>query len=185
MACPLHVTTKNLSGKLKLNKTLSDSVDETLKLQDVGYLKRTAINNLPLTLEPSQYTEEGVEHIVVKQVLTGGFQAPTDHLILNGKETFRNDTLFGHLIAKSWRSKVKDLDIEFLTEGWTEDTEEDGLIAGIVKSDTDKTNKDWVIHVVWGFAIIDGVRRFARRFRFTIKDREPIFVKLYYDYEES
>ncbi|KAG2075063.1 hypothetical protein BDR04DRAFT_75652 [Suillus decipiens] len=187
MACPPHVTTKKLSGKLKLNKTLSDSVDETLKLQDVGYLKRTAINNLPLTLEPSQYTDDdGVEHIVVKQVLTGGFQAPTDHLILNREETFRNDTLFGHLIAKSWRSKVEDLDIDFLKEGWSEDTVEDGLIAGIVKSDTDKTKKDWVIHVVWGFAIIDGVRRFARRFKFTTKERaEPIFVRLYYDYEES
>ncbi|KAG1721853.1 hypothetical protein EDD22DRAFT_854285 [Suillus occidentalis] len=184
MACPVTVTTKNLSGKLRLNKSLSDNIDETLKLQGVSYIKRTAIANFTLTLEPTQFTDDdGVEHIDVKQTLSGGFKAPADSLLLNGEESSKNDDLFGHLIAKSWRAKVDDLEIDFLKEGWSEDTLEDGLIAGVVKSDTAKSGKDWVINVVWGFAVIDGVRRFARRFKFTTKDRsEPIYVKLYYDY---
>ncbi|KAG2350196.1 hypothetical protein BDR05DRAFT_4129 [Suillus weaverae] len=186
MACPDTVTTKNLSGKLRFNKKLSDDIDETLKLQGVSYLKRTAIANFTLTLEPTHFTDDdGVEHIDVKQTLSGGFKAPVDSLLLNGEESSKNDDLFGHLIAKSQRSKVDDLDIDFLKEGWSEDTLEDGLIAGVVKSDTAKTGKDWVINVVWGFAVIDGVRRFARRYKFTTKDRsEPIYVKLYYDYVE-
>ncbi|KAG2159700.1 uncharacterized protein EDB93DRAFT_1111556 [Suillus bovinus] len=203
MACPSTVTTKNLSGKLRLvgpsfdvlshnaddlwqNKALSDDIDETLKLQGVGYIKRTAIANFTLTLEPAQTTDDdGVEHINVKQTLSGGFKAPADHLVLNAQEVSKNDDLFGHLIAKSWRSKVEDLEIDFLKEGWSEDTHEDGLIAGIVKSDTAKSGRDWVINVVWGFAVVDGIRRFARRFRFTTKERSgPIDVRLYYDYLE-
>ncbi|KAG1817797.1 hypothetical protein EV424DRAFT_1645048 [Suillus variegatus] len=186
MACPDTVTTKNLSGKLRLNKALSNDIDETLKLQGVGYIKRTAIANFTLTLEPTQFTDDdGVEHVNVKQTLSGGFKAPADSLLLNGQEVSKEDSLFGHLIAKSWRSKVEDLDIDFLKEGWSEDTLEDGLIAGIVKSDTAKSGRDWVINVVWGFVILEGVRRFARRFRFTTKERsEPIDVKLYYDYVE-
>ncbi|KAG1908251.1 uncharacterized protein F5891DRAFT_973710 [Suillus fuscotomentosus] len=184
MACPDTVTTKNLSGKLRLNKALSNDIDDTLKLQGVGYIKRTAIANFTLTLEPTQFTDDdGVEHVNVKQTLSGGFKAPADSLVLNGQEVSKEDSLFGHLIAKSWRSKVEDLDIDFLKEGWSEDTLEDGLIAGIVKSDTAKSGRDWVINVVWGFVILEGVRRFARRFRFTTKERsEPIDVKLYYDY---
>ncbi|KAG2120718.1 uncharacterized protein F5147DRAFT_7223 [Suillus discolor] len=186
MACPDTVTTKNLSGKLRLNKALSDDIDETLKLQGVGYIKRTAIANFTLTLEPTQTTDDdGVEVVHVKQTLSGGFKAPADTLLLNGQEISKEDSLFGHLIAKSWRSKVEDLDIDFLKEGWSEDTLEDGLIAGVVKSDTAKSGRDWVINVVWGFVILEGVRRFARRFRFTTKERSgPIDVKLYYDYVE-
>lgn len=166
MACPDTVTTKNLSGKLRLvgpyfdalshdahdisqNKALSNDIDETLKLQGVGYIKRTAIANFTLTLEPTQFTDDdGVEHVNVKQTLSGGFKAPADSLLLNGQEVSKEDSLFGHLIAKSWRSKVEDLDIDFLKEGWSEDTLEDGLIAGIVKSDTAKSGRDWVINVV-------------------------------------
>ncbi|KAG2350191.1 hypothetical protein BDR05DRAFT_869788, partial [Suillus weaverae] len=125
----------------------------------------------------------GVEHIDVKQTLSGGFKAPADIQLLNGEESPRNHDLLGHLIAKSWRSKVDDLDIDFLKEGWSEDILEDGLIARVVKSDTAKSGKDWVVNEVWGFVVIDGVRRFARRYKFTTKNRsEPIYVKLYYDY---
>jgi hypothetical protein len=186
MACPETVTTKHLTGKLRLNKSLSDDIDETLKLQGVGYIKRTAIANFTLTLEPEQSTDDdGVEHVKVKQTLSGGFKAPADHLVLNDKEISKEDDLFGHLIARSWRAKVDELDIDFLKEGWSDDTVEYGLIAGVVKSDTAKSGRDWVIHVVWGFVVLNGVRRFARRFRFTTKEKsEPIYVKLYYDYLE-
>ncbi|KAG0704333.1 hypothetical protein DFH29DRAFT_911870 [Suillus ampliporus] len=184
MACPETVTTKNLIGKLKLNKALSDGVDETLKLQGVSYLKRTAIANFSLTLDFSQYVDDGgVEHVDIKQTLSGGFKAPTENIIMDGDEHPKDDDLFGPLIGKTRRIKVDELDTDFLKEDWTEDTLEDGIIYGIVKSDTEKTGKDWVIYLAWGFTIKDGVRRFARRYKFTTKDRsEPIYVKLYYDY---
>jgi len=128
---------------------LSDDVDETLKLQGVGYMKRTAIANFSLTLEPNHYVDDdGVEHIDVKQTLSGGFNAPTDNLVLDDKEHPRDDNLFGPMIPRTRRVKVEELEIDFLKEGWTEDTLEDGLIYGIVKSETEKTKKDWVIHMV-------------------------------------
>jgi hypothetical protein len=80
---------------------------------------------------------------------------------------------------------------------------EDGLIYVTVRSETEKTKRDWVIRLVrwmvpssgctllqsyfqvWGFTIKDGERRFARRYKFTTKERpEPIYLKLYYDYRE-
>ncbi|KAG1749844.1 uncharacterized protein EDB91DRAFT_1109964 [Suillus paluster] len=185
MACPDTVTLKNLTGKHRLNKGLSDGIDETLKLQGVGYLKRTAIANFSLTLEFSQHTDDGIEHIDIKQTLSGGFKAPTENIVMDGEEHPKNDDLFGPLIGQTRRVKVDELDIDFLKEEWTEDTLEDGVIYGVVKSDTEKTGKDWVIHLVWGFTIKEGVRKFARRYRFTTKERsEPIDVKLYYDYVE-
>ncbi|KAJ8594843.1 hypothetical protein M405DRAFT_442600 [Rhizopogon salebrosus TDB-379] len=186
MACPDTVTTKNLTGKFRLNKSLSGNPDETLKLQGVSYLKRTAIANFSLTLEPNQYFDDaGLEHIDVKQTLSGGFKAPADILVLDNEDYPRDDDLFGPLFGKACRTKVDELDIDFLKEDWTEDTVEDGLIYVTVRSETEKTKRDWVIRLVWGFTIKDGERRFARRYKFTTKERpEPIYLKLYYDYLE-
>jgi len=131
------------------NKTLSDSIDETLKLQGVSYLKRTAIATFSLTLEPHHYTEEaGIEHIDVKQTLSGGFKAPADNLVLDNEEYPKDDGIVGPLLVKNSRVKVDELDIDFLKEEWTEDTLEDGLIYGVVRSETEKTKKDWVVCVV-------------------------------------
>ncbi|OAX44396.1 hypothetical protein K503DRAFT_383870 [Rhizopogon vinicolor AM-OR11-026] len=186
MACPDSVTTKNLTGKLRLNKSLSDSVDQTLKLQGISYLMRTAISILSLTLELNHYTDDaGVERIDIKQILSGGLKAPDDNLVINNEDSRRDDHIFGPLVINPRRTKVDKLEIDFLKEGWTEDTHEDGVIYCVVRSDTEKTGKDWAVHVVWGFTIKDGVRVFARRYRFTTKNSpEPIYVKLYYDYSE-
>ncbi|KAG0696021.1 hypothetical protein DFH29DRAFT_1004909 [Suillus ampliporus] len=129
MACPETVTTKNLTGKLKLNKALSDGVDETLKLQGVGYLKRTAIAQL------LPYT--GFQPIRSYRKYNYGWRL----------EHPKGDDLFGPLIGKTRRVKVDELDTDFLKEDWTEDTLEDGGIYGIVKSDTEKTGKNWAVHL--------------------------------------
>lgn len=184
------------------NTSLSDSIDGTLKLQGVSYLMRTVIANLSITVEPNHYIDDaGVEHIDMKQIIAGIFNAPTDNLVLNKEDHRRGDNIFGPLVINARRIKVDELEIDFLKEDWTDDTLEDGVIYCTVRSDTEKTGKDWVVNVVsliirsggrmpltscfqdWGFTIKDGVRRFARRYRFTTKDiSEPIYVRLYYDY---
>lgn len=171
-------------------------------MQGVGYLKRTAIASISVTLEPKRYFDDAnVEHIDVKQTLSGGFKAPADNLVLDGKDYPRDDDLFGSVVVTARRITVDELEINRLKEDWTEDTLENGLVYCVVKSDTEKTKKDWVIHLVcsivqpgkrmhlmssfqvWGFVIIDGVRRFSRRYKLTTKERpEPIYVKLHYDY---
>jgi hypothetical protein len=186
------------------NKLLSDSLDETLKLQGVSDQKRAAIANFSVTLEPHQYIDDaGVEHIDVKQTLVGGFDAPSDNFVLDDEDHFKDHDLVGPLFIKSGRIKVNELGVDFLKEDWTDETLEDGLIYSIARSHTEKTNKDWVVHLVrwmvqcsgpmtlmsyfqvWGLTIKDGVKRSARRFRFTTKDRsEPIDVRLYYDLSE-
>jgi len=56
--------------------------------------------------------------------------------------------VFGSVIGKSRRVKASELDIPFLTQGWTEDTLEHGLVQSHVESDTPKSGTVWIANQV-------------------------------------
>jgi hypothetical protein len=45
-------------------------------------------------------------------------------------------------------SPKDELEIDFLKEGWIEDSLENGLVYTVARSQIEKTNKDWIIHLV-------------------------------------
>jgi hypothetical protein len=186
------------------NKTLSDDSDDILKLQGLSWFKRRAISMFTLTLGVKHYTDEaGNEHIDVEQTLSGGIKGSNEDRILDWEARGEVDDIFGAVIGKSKKVKAEEVEDEFLKSGWTEDTFEDGLVLAIDWSDTAKSGMDWraemvrlysflslvVPHILqtWGFEVLNGERRHARRLKFTSSNKKdgPIFKHLYYDYSES
>ncbi|KAG2350187.1 hypothetical protein BDR05DRAFT_954290 [Suillus weaverae] len=185
MAAPPEVTTKNLTGKYIMNKTLSDDSDDILKLQGVSWFKRRAISMFTLTLVVKHYTDEGgFEHVDIEQTLSGGISGTNEYRTLDWEERGQSDDVFGAVIGQSKRVKVEEVEDEFLKSGWTEDAVEDGLILAVARSDTPKSGMIWRAEQTWGFEVLNGERRYARHVKFTSSDKQdgPIFKHLYYDY---
>jgi hypothetical protein len=78
------------------NKSLSDDSDEILQLQGVGWFMRQAIAFATITLYVKQYKDEGgIEHIDIRQVLTGGIEGTEENRALNWTERSHKDRIFG------------------------------------------------------------------------------------------
>jgi hypothetical protein len=156
-----------------------------------------------LTLVVKHYTDEGsLEHIDIEQTLSGGISGTNEERILDWEERSQYNDVFGAVIGQSKRTKVGEVDDEFLKSGWTEDAVEDGLILAVARSDTAKSGMEWtaeqvrlyrlvilVPHILqtWGFEVLNDERRYARHVKFTSSNKKdgPIFKHLYYDYSES
>jgi len=93
-----------------------------------------------------------------------------------------HDSVFGHIKPRSTWTKVEDLDDEFLKEGWLEETTEKGLIDILVESDTEKNKNKWTLHMVWGFAEIEGERKYVRRVLFKGPEGQELKKRIVYDY---
>lgn len=184
MAVPADLTILDISGKFTMNKTLTDPrTDTILSLQGVGWLKRKAINYGTVTLAVKHFKDdEGVEHINIDQTITGGIPGTSEVRTLWWKEKENEDHVFGFVIGKSRRVKASELDIPFLTQGWTEDTLEHGLVQSYVESDTPKSGIVWIANQTWGIETINDERRYVRHVKFTGPKGEDIEAKLVYDY---
>lgn len=184
MAVPANFTILDLSGTFLLNKTLTDPrTDDILALQGVGWFTRKAISMSSITLAIKHYEDDdGVEHIDIDQTLTGGIPGTTEKRTLWWKEGKSSDHLFGHVIGKSRRIKVDELDLEFLKTGWTTDTIEHGVVQSYVESDTPKSGTVWIANQTWGIEELGGERRYVRHVKFTGPKAEDIELRMVYDY---
>ncbi|KAF9229134.1 hypothetical protein BS17DRAFT_771080 [Gyrodon lividus] len=185
MAAPPSVTTKAMSGKFVMNKSLSGSVDEILRLQGVSWFKRRAISMFTLTLSVRHTTDvAGVEHIDIDQTLSGGIPGTSEGRILDWQERDEDDDIFGTVIGKSRRIAVKEVTDEFLKRDWTRDTIDDGVVLAVAWSNPKKNKLTWRAEQTWGFSVVNGERRYVRHTTFTSSDKQdgPIYARLVYDY---
>ncbi|PWW73304.1 hypothetical protein C7212DRAFT_332193 [Tuber magnatum] len=179
MAAPPNITSKDLTGKFFMNKTLSDDIDEVLAEQGIGWLTRSIISIATITLHIKHCVEEGTEHIDIEQTATGGIKGTTENRILDWKERPHYDHLFGELTGQSRRTKLEDVQDEFLRTGWlVDEARRDGLIEAFVVS-----VNGWNARQIWGFEEFDGKRYYSRHLRFEKGDK-TLFKKLVYDYFE-
>lgn len=185
MAAPITRTTLDLSGRFVMNKTQSDSTEQILIAQGVGWLTRKAILYGTLTLDIRHYKDDtGVEHIDIDQTLTGGIPGSQEIRILDWVGRDREDRIFGAVIGKSRRIQLSEINDEFLAKGWEADVHEHGAIESYVESDTKKSGRTWIADQVWGFQIIEGERKYVRLVKFTGNDGD-INVRLVYDHLEA
>jgi len=168
-----------------MNKSLSDDIDEILRLQGLSWFTRRTIGLATLTLYVNHYKDDsGVEHIDIDQALTGGIPGTTENRTLDWTSREHEDYLFGPCLGKSTRLRLEEIDNKYLREGWLPDTEEHGAINSYVKSDTPKSNTTWSVEQVWGFEEISGERRYARHLDFTGPEGERIQARVVYDFYE-
>ena len=139
-----HSKVITYSAHIIQNKSLSGDMDEILRLQGVGWLKRRAISLATVTLYVKHYKDDsGVEHIDIEQKLTGGIPGTTEKRILDWTFREHDDSLYGAVRGKSRRVKLDEIETEFLKKGWLEDTEEHGGINAYAQSDTAKSGRSW------------------------------------------
>jgi len=175
MAAPADITIKDLSGTWVLNKTLSDDTDSVLALQGIGWLTRKAIAMATITLHIKQYEKDGVTHIDISQVATGGIKTQEDRT-LNYEWAEHVDSVFGKLRGRSRFSAIGGVEDDFLKSGWEEGT------TDIVESYAINDKAGWDGLQIWGFEIIDGVRYYTRHVVIT-KGKEVKKVRMVYDYK--
>jgi len=183
MAAPEDMTTLDISGTFVMNKSLSDPTDKILELQGVSWFKRKIISNSSLTLYIKHYKgEDGVERIDIDQVLSGGMTGSKEERTLDWEPREKNDSTFGHVVGRTKRMSVDEIDNEYLKQGWLPDTVDTGVIYSYVESDTPKSKTTWTARQIWGFEEIDGQRRYVRHVKFTGPKGEDIEARLVYDY---
>jgi hypothetical protein len=183
MAAPENLSTLNVSAVYTKNKELSDDTDEILSMQGIGKFNRTAISYGTITRYVKHNKDEnGVEHVVSKQTLTG-IPGTTEKRALDWTAEEHYDHLFGAIIGKSRRRNVGDIEDDFLKGGWLPDTLEHGVIATWLESDTKKSGYSWTADEVWGFEEVKGERHFTRRVKFTEKPGgKVVHARIVYDY---
>lgn len=179
---PDKFTILDISGKFYLDKSLSDSTDEILRLQGVSWWKRKAISIGTVTLYIKHYRDDqGTEKIDIDQTVAG-ISGTSEKRTLDWTERENNDDIFGPVIGKSRRVKLGELEEEFLKIGWTEDTVKHGVIQACAASDTPKSGTTWIANQTWGVEVVNGERRYARHIKFTGPAGEDIQARLVYDY---
>lgn len=130
-------------------------------------------------------------HINIEQTATGGLKGSSENRTLDWHFRGHTDWLFGTLQGKTRYSTMKALvdeskgqghveeDAKFLAEGWLKETEEGDIVESFVDNDGAK----WTGWQIWGFAEINGERRFTRRFAIRRKDKnEVVRIRLTYDW---
>ncbi|KAF9076130.1 hypothetical protein BDP27DRAFT_1414674 [Rhodocollybia butyracea] len=183
MAAPADFTTLDISGKFVMNKTLSDSSDEILRLQGVNWFKRKLIGAGTVSLVIKHYKgDDAVECIDIDQTLSPGGIGTREERVMDWQERSKEDSLFGYIIGRSRRVKLEEIDDDYLKTGWTPDSIEHGFIQSYVSSDSPKSGTTWIANQIWGLEEIDGVRRYVRHVFFTGPGGEEIRGRLVYDY---
>lgn len=123
---------------------MSDKTDEILRLQGVGWIPRKAIQASNVLLSIDHYSEDGVEKIDIEQSLVGGGAAGGwEYRVLDWQDRPQEDGIFGPVIAKFRRTTLDEITDPFLKEGWTEETQEHGILNGSARSNTEKSGISW------------------------------------------
>jgi len=184
MAAPAEMSTLDISGKFIMNKTLSDSTDDILRLQGVGWFMRKAIQVATIYLSIRHYKDDdGIERIDIQQTASGGISGTTEERHLDNEIRESEDHIFGPVRSHSKRVRLDELENEFLREGWLEDVKTHGAVWTCAMSDTPKSRTSWTAEQTWGFEDVNGERRYTRHVNFTGPGGENIRSRLYYDYQ--
>ena len=141
-------------------------------------MTRKAVSLATITLHVSQYKDDdGITHIDIDQVLTGGINGTSEKRALNWEGREHSDHIFGEVIGKTRWTKLADVQDEFLKKHWAKESEEGNVIEAHVKSVT----QGWEASQIWGFQVVDGKRHYARNVVVT-KGDERKEARLIYEY---
>ncbi|KIY61882.1 hypothetical protein CYLTODRAFT_459479 [Cylindrobasidium torrendii FP15055 ss-10] len=178
MSVPTDFTTQNLSGQFTLDKSKSSSLDEVFRLQGVGFVKRKAFGVASVTTYVHHHTTDGVEHLNLDNVATGGLPGVKERNPLNNVEASNEDSFFGKTKRTSRRTQINDLSSEWLKKAaWTDDTKEFGVIH---LSSTGGEKKAWTAETAWGVQLVNGERHLVQAVDFTGPDNESLQVTTVY-----
>lgn len=149
----------------------------------MSWLTRTAISLATIYLNIKQYKDDaGVVHIDIEQTTTGGLQGTTELRTLDWEKRKHEDYIFGKVQGQTRFVNSDAVDDAYLKEGWLEDDAEKGGPAGELHIQSHvEAEAGWTVDMLWGFAEIDGERRYTRRVVVT-KGNQVLKARLVYEY---
>ncbi|KAJ3714022.1 hypothetical protein DFJ43DRAFT_886560 [Lentinula guzmanii] len=180
MAVPANITALNLNGKFQMNKSLSDSPDDMLSAQGVGWIKRKAMGAATITVTLTHSKDaSGMENLSLVQVVSGGDPAEPEEKVFDWVERKKEIKLFGPCVTKSKRVSLDEVQEPFLKEGWSADTLEHGCILVHLANEG---KNGWKTEQTWGIGEVNGERRHVRRICLTGSKGEKLHNRIVYDY---
>jgi hypothetical protein len=158
MAIPTEITIRNLTGVYTLNRQLSDSSQNVLKMQNIGWVIRQAVAYSTVTVTVQQYTDsDGINHLDQEQLSTGGIKNFEDR-VMDWQWTEKENWIWGKVNGKSRYVKAAEVDDAYLKEGW-----EDGVEGEVVEGLAESKKDGWNAWQIWGFGVVDGERKHVRK----------------------
>lgn len=181
--------------KYQQNKSQSSNIEPGLALQGIGWVTRKAVSMATLTLHVKQFVappsppadpaNPPATHIEIEQTGTGGMKGTTEKRCLDYTFREHSDWLFGRVKGQSKWLTPDDISDPFLKSGWLEGDEEKGGPNGEthIISHVESLESGWTATQIWGFKLIDGVRKYCRNVVIA-KGSERVELQLVYDFLE-
>ena len=175
------------------NKSQSGNIEPALALQGIGWVTRKAVSLATMTLNIKQFSAPpsppadpsgaAVAHIEIEQTGTGGIKGTTEKRCLDFEFREHTDYLFGHVKGQSKWVAAAEVTDEFLAGGWLEGEEEAKGPNGEshVLNHVESYDNGWTATQVWGFKLVEGVRKYVRNVVIA-KGAERVEIQLVYDF---
>ncbi|KAL8974905.1 MAG: hypothetical protein Q9197_000874 [Variospora fuerteventurae] len=161
MAAPNTVDILDVTGRWSLNRTLSDSLEDTFALQDLPE------------------TENAPIRFSVKQtVRPGGFDSSNEY-VLDGKTRYDTVPIFGEVSATNSYVTADAVTVEDTLHRGIEYAKGQQKV-GILEITTG-VHTGWASQTVWGFERIDGGRHLCK-YAITTKDDQKATARMVFDY---
>ena len=176
MAAPSHKTLKDLKGKWKLNKSLSDDITPILAIQGTNILLQKAISSASVTLTISQ--PEAEKYNIKQTATSASIPGTTEEYILDYEWRENHDPFFGHVNGRSKWITMEDArkDYSGFEGGWEQG---DG---NLILAEGGKSDDSWTATRIWGFEEVGGERRYTQRVKVWNKNGDEVKVKMVYDF---
>jgi len=146
-------------------------------------LTRKAIGLATVTLHVKQYADsDKIVHIDIDQTATGGIKGTSERRKVNWEYLEHADHIFGELKGRSRWVTIDLVDDDFLKLEWLDGEGEKGGPAGehIMESWVE-AKAGWTGRQIWGFAMVNGERRYTRRVVIA-KGDEVLKIRMVYNW---
>ncbi|KAB5578100.1 hypothetical protein GE09DRAFT_1088505 [Coniochaeta sp. 2T2.1] len=115
MACPNSYTLRNLEGRFRINKQLSDNTESLLALQGIGWAIRKLMVNLPVGVNIKSFLgEDGIYVVDVENTIGGGIYSTKEHRVLDWVPVEGVNANFGKLKVRNGWSALEEINDDFL-----------------------------------------------------------------------
>ena len=176
MTAPPHKTLKDLEGKWKLNKSISDDITPVLALQGTNSLLQNAISSASIRLTISQPKADTYK---IKQTATSAsIPGTTEEYILDFEWRRNHDAFFGDVNGRSKWINVEDVAKQYpdVKGDWEQGD------SSLILAEGGKPDESWTAVRIWGFEQVGGERRYTQRVKVWNKNGDEMKVKMIYDF---
>lgn len=161
---------------------MSDDTDAVLKLQDIGWVVRKAISMSAVTLVITLSDENGTTKIDIVQKTTASTN--TEERWLDWQDREKDDSIFGKVSGKARWINISEVTDPHLKKDLHKESLDaaNGEVIETWTTSVGLKGEQWTADQIWGFAIINGQRRYVRNIVVKRGDKTQN-IRTVYDYQ--